>query len=156
MAAPNRRPVSDQLVYVPTVTLTAYEPGDLLYLATGIATLAISQADQTSLAANQALFADNFLGVCHGKKLAATSGTGEIAVSLEGEYEYPCAATTFLFGDFIAAVESAGGVALENQVVAKTATRADAIGMCVKAGTSLTKVRFVLWSRANKPLLQGT
>ena len=152
----NRRPVSDLLCYVPTVASVAYNPGDLLWLDTGIAKKASVQADGGSLAANQATFADNFLGVCHGQKLASDGGTGEIAVEMEGEEEMACASTTWLFGDFVAAVEAASGTALEDQVVAKTSTRADAIGMCVKAGTSLTKVRFILWSRANKPLLQGT
>lgn len=153
---PNRRPVTDGLIYVPTVTLKAYTPGDLLYLATGIATTADQQADQSTEAANQALLADNFLGVCHGKKLSSDAGTGEVAVSIDGEYEYPCDATTFLVGDFVTGQEQSNGTTLENQKVKKTATRADAIGVCIKAGTSLTKVRFHLWSRFNKPLTQGT
>jgi hypothetical protein len=152
----NRRPVSDLLIYVPSVASTAYTQGDLLYLNSGVATLASAQADQSSEAANQALFADNFLGVCHGKKLASNSGTDEIAVSCDGEFEFPCDSTTWAVGEFAAAQEQSNGTQLENQKVKKTSTRADAIGVCVKAGTSITKVRIVLWSRFNKPLTQGT
>lgn len=153
---PNRRPVADGLIYVPTVASKAYAAGDLLYLATGAATTADQQADGGTEAANQATFADNFLGVCCGKKNSTDTGTGEIGLAVDGEYEYPCDSTTFIVGDFVAAQEQSNGTQLENQKVKKTATRADAIGVVVKAGTSLTKVRFYLWSRFNKPLTQGT
>ena len=150
------RPVSDLVIHVPSVASTAYTKGDLLYLNTGVATKASSQADGGTLSGNQATFADNFLGVCMGNKLATDATTREIPVAMEGEFEADCASTTWAVGEFVAAVEASNGTELENQVVAKTSTRADAIGVCVKAGTSITKVRFLLFSRFNKPLTQGT
>ena len=152
---PNRRPVTDGLIYVPTVASTAYTDGDLLYLNSGVATLASSQADQSSESANQALLADNFLGVAAGNKLASDGSTGELAVSIDGEYEYPCDSGNWAVGEFVTGCEQSNGTQLENQKVKKTSTRADAIGVCIKAGTSITKVRFILWSRFNKPLTQG-
>lgn len=156
MALKRRAPVGDLLIYVPTVTATAYSPGDLLYLNSGVATLASAQADGGTEAGNQATFADNFLGVCHGKKLASNTGTDEIAVVMDGEIEADCDSTTWAVGELVAAQEQSNGTQLENQKVKKTSTRADAIGMVSKAATSATKVRFILWSRNNKPILQGS
>ena len=151
-----RQSATDLFFWVPSVASTAYEVGDLLYLNSGTATLASSQADGGTEAANQATFADNFLGVCGSPKLVSDATTADIGVSAEGVFNYPCDSTTWAVGEYVAACENAGGTGLEKQKVKKSATRADAIGECIKAGAALTEVRFVLYSRFNKPLTPGT
>lgn len=126
------RPVHDSPTYVKSVTLTAYEPGDLIYVVSGIAYPASSQADQSSEAANQVLFATNFFGICQSQKLVTDASTDEISVLRLVEYQFTCDSDTYVVGDYIAANESAGGTALEDQVVKKSSTAAHAIAYCTK------------------------
>lgn len=152
MAAPTY--FNDALtIQVPTPTLTAIAVGDLLYNNAGVAARASAQADQLTAAANQKLFARLFLGVAADAKLAAESSTRDIAVRADVVAYFDCAATTWAVGDLVGAVENSGGDGLENQKVAKVADPAAAIGVCLQAGTSVTKVKCHLFSRYAPPAM---
>jgi len=134
----------------PFPTATAVEPGHLLWNNAGVAAKASAQADQLTPAANQALFAKNFLGVAKDKRLAGETSTGETSkriVVTDGVFDMGCASTTWAVGDLIGAVEAGSGTALEDDLVAKVTDPALAIGVCVKEGTSVTTVRGRLTGR---------
>ena len=132
------------LVYVKSVASTAYSPGDLVYgNGSGAILPASSPTDQLSQAANQSLFAKNFLGVCNGKKMSSDATTTALPVVVGEVVQMACASTTWAVGDLVGAVEASSGTALENQVVAKVTDPAAAIGVCTEAVTSGTKVWFL-------------
>lgn len=145
-------PIKEVLVDSRNLAITfpaskAIDPGYLLWNNAGVAAKASDQADQLSQDANQALFAKNFLGVSADKRLSTETTTGTRVVVTDGVFDLPCASTTWAVGDLIGAVESSGGTALEDEVVAKVTDPAKAIGVCTKAGTSVTTVRGRLTSR---------
>lgn len=128
-------------------SVTAIEPGDLLFNNSGVAAKASAQADQLTEAANQALFASLFIGVSADKRLAAETGTGERVIITDGIFDVTCPSTTFAVGDLVGPSEATSGTALENQQVEKVTDPTRAIGYCVKPGTSITTVRCRLISR---------
>src|SRR5262245_62872022 len=91
---------------------TAIAFNDLLYKDPAVAggvKKASQQADQLTAAANQRLFAANFLGVSADQRLAAESGAGDRVVVTDGIFDANCASTTWEFGDLVGPVEDAGG-----------------------------------------------
>ena len=118
---------------------TVIEIGDLVYLDTDDAKPASAQADQSTEAANQILFASKFAGVA--MQRSPSGDTTPIRVATTGVFEFSIAATTFEVGNLIGSKEQANGTQLENQVVAKVATTNKSIGRCVKrSATNATKV----------------
>jgi Uncharacterized conserved protein (DUF2190) len=118
---------------------TVIEIGDLVYLDTDDAKPASAQADQSSEAANQILFASKFAGVA--MQRSPSGDTTPIRVATTGVFEFSIAATTFEVGNLIGSKEQANGTQLENQVVAKVGTTNKSIGRCVKrSATNATKV----------------
>jgi hypothetical protein len=118
---------------------TVIEIGDLVYLDTDDAKPASAQADQSTEAANQILFASKFAGVA--MQRSPSGDTTPIRVATTGVFEFGIAATTFEVGNLIGSKEQANGTQLENQVVAKVATTNKSIGRCVKrSATNATKV----------------
>lgn len=109
---------------------TVIEIGDLLYQDTDDAKPASAQADQESEAANQELFADNFLGVAMQRSRAGD--TEPIRVATTGVFELDCPTGTFELGDLVGADENAAGDALLNQQVAPVAASRYAIGRVAK------------------------
>lgn len=130
---------------------TAVETGDLLWNNAAVAAKASAQADQLTEPANQALFAKNFLGVSGDKRLATETTTGERLVITDGIFDVTCPSTTWAVGELVGPSEAASGTALENQQVEKVTDPALAIGVCIKAGTSLTTVRCRLVSKVLPP-----
>ncbi len=138
----NARPIHDAPIFMPSLTLTLYEPGDLLWSDTGVAKPASSQVDQLSLGANQVEFATNFVGICGTQKLAAKAGTGVVQVNSDLEYQFTCASATFLVGDLLGITE-VGGTAVSDTIVVKVTDPSAAIAVVSEAGASVTKV----WAR---------
>ena len=76
---------------VPTAASTAYNPGDLIWLNSGVAAVASAFTWDTNLATTQPEFRVLFLGVCMDQKLASDTSTSPILVCLRGVFSYPCA-----------------------------------------------------------------
>lgn len=134
-------------ISVPSPASTAIAVGDLLWNNAGVVAKASAQTDQLTAAANQRLFGRLFLGVAAEAKIAGDTSTRNIAVRADAVAAYDCASTTWAVGDLVGAVEASSGTALEDQVVAKVTDPEAAIGICVEAGTSLTRVKVHLVSR---------
>ncbi len=109
---------------------TTIEIGDLVYLDTDDAKPAASQADQSTEAANQELFHDNFSGVA--LQASRSGDTSPIRVATTGVFEFDCPSSTFEVGDLIGVDEAASGTELENQQVDSVAGENLAIGRCAK------------------------
>ena len=99
---------------------TVIEIGDLVYLDTDDAKPASLQADQGTEADNQALFADNFLGVA--MQRSRSGDADPIRVATTGVFEFDCPSSTFELGDLVGVDEASSGTALENQQIASVAT----------------------------------
>ena len=104
---------------------TAIEIGDLVYLDADDAKPASAQADQGTEAANQVLFADNFLGVAMQRSRAGD--TDPIRVATTGVFELACPASTFELGDLVGSDQASSGTALANQQIAAVADAQHAI-----------------------------
>ncbi len=113
---------------------TVIEIGDLLWLDTDDAKPASDQTDQGSEAANQAAFADSFLGVA--MQRSRSGDTAPIRVATTGVFEFDCPSGTSELGDMVGADENAGGDALLNQQVAGVASSGYAIARVAKREAS--------------------
>lgn len=130
-------------IALPVAAADVIEVGDLCYYdaATDSVKRASAQADQATLAANQALFKDNFAGVA--MTGSAAGETDPVTLATEGVFEFECAATAW---DAFALVgpDEDGGVALSNIRVIAAAAQSDAIGRVWKkyaANTTRVLVR---------------
>ncbi len=115
---------------------TVIEIGDLVYLDTDDAKPAALQADQGTETANQALFADNFLGVAMQRSRAGD--TDPVRVATTGVFEFNCPNSTFELGDLMGADEAASGTALENQQLAAVADPQHAIARVTRRAQQAT------------------
>ena len=109
---------------------TVVEIGDVLYQDTDDAKPASAQADQLSLAANQALLADGFLGVAMQRSRAGD--TDPIRVAATGVFEFNCPSATFELGDLIGVNEATSGTELEDQQVIGVAASINAVARVAK------------------------
>ncbi|MGE3406812.1 MAG: capsid cement protein [Pirellulales bacterium] len=126
-------------VMLPVDAGTVIEIGDLVYLATDDARPASAQADQSSEAANQELFHDNFAGVA--MQRSRDGDTGPIRVATTGVFDFACPSGTFEVGALLGVDEAASGTELEDQTVAAVATANLAIGRCARrVATADTRV----------------
>lgn len=138
--------ISEVLAHDRTLTrlfpaATAFDNGDLLWDNAGVMARASAQVDQLTETANQRLFARKFAGVSMDQRLAGEPAAQGRVVVRDGVFDCTCPSTTWAVGDLIGASENSGGTALENQQVEKVTDPSLAIGYCVEAGTSVTKVR---------------
>jgi hypothetical protein len=117
-------------VVIPVDAATVIEIGDFVYLATDDARPAAQQADQSTEAANQELFHDNFAGVAMQRSPAGDSTP--IRVATTGVFEFDCLSATFEVGALLGVDEDSGGTFLTNQLVAGVATPNLAVGRCAK------------------------
>jgi hypothetical protein len=126
-------------IMMPTSAGFEVEIGDLVYLDSGVAKSASSQADQGTLAANQEEFHDQFLGVA--MQASPSASTDPIRVATTGVFEFDCASATFEMGDLLGANEEGTGTALEDQDLIGVATPNLSVGRCTKrvnpAGTKV-------------------
>lgn len=117
-------------IMMPVANGLSVEIGDLVYLDTNVVKPANSQADQGTLAANQELFHDNFLGVA--MQHSPADSDAPIRVATTGVFEFECLSATFEIGDLIGSAEDTLGTMLENQLVEQVASENLALGRCVK------------------------
>lgn len=125
-------------VYAKPNPSVVVEVGDLLYLVSGQVQPASSLGDLGTKAANQEAFHDSFVGVA--MQGSPQDGQDNVRVATSGVFEFACSATTFVLGDLLGVDENAAGDELTSQAVAKVAACNLAVGRCVKAATSATKV----------------
>ena len=125
---------------------TVIEIGDLVYLNSDDALPASSQADQGSEAANQRLFASNFLGVA--QQRSRDGDEAPIRIATAGVFEFDCAAAMFEVGNLIGVDEASGGTALEDQTVVAVTLDDLAIGKVHKTeSANATRVKIEIQSR---------
>lgn len=126
-------------VILPVDAGSTVEIGDLVYLEVDDARGAASLPDQGTLAANQELLHDKFVGVA---MQASPSGSTEpVRVATSGVFELECNAAMFEVGDLFGAEEEGTGTELESQAVVAVAATNLAVGRCVKrAATATSKV----------------
>ena len=117
-------------VMLPVDSATVIEIGDMVYLDTDDAKPASAQADQSTEAANQALFHNKFAGVAMQRSRAGD--TDPIRVATTGVFEFATAAATYEVGALVGADEAGSGTALEDQQVAGVAGAQYAVGRCAK------------------------
>ena len=109
---------------------TDIEIGDLIYQEVDDARPATLQADQGTLAANQELFHDNFVGVA--MQSSPVGSAKPIRVATTGVFEFECQPVAHEVGDLLGIAEEGTGSQLEDQSVIGVATPNLAIGRCVK------------------------
>ena len=117
-------------VLLPVDSSTVIEIGDLVYLDTDDAKPASSLGDAGSLAGNQEVLHDNFVGVA--MQASADGDTAAIRIATSGVFELACSSATFEVGDLVGGDENTGGTALENQQAIAVAAANLAIGRCAK------------------------
>jgi len=138
-SSPNFTRLKKMLTYetYPTPASTQINPGDLVLLNT--ATLAIMSAAtwDTNIGTTQADVAPVFMGIALDQKLVGDPTTREIAVAIEGIAEFPCTAlgAAHHVGEYVAA-DADGVHNLYDQIVALTATLANAIGKLEREAAS--------------------
>lgn len=146
MAAPTYLYGETNPVDATVATAKAVAKGDLCGMAADTLIRAEDQAWDTDEATTRTNFTALFLGVSGQKKDAGVDtvyGNGfanQIRVATAGVWEFDCASATWAVGDRVG-VAKATGNALESQKVVKVTALAEAIGRCVRSGTSLTRVR---------------
>lgn len=140
------------LPFAGSILINSY---DLCALSSGNVVPVSSLADGGTLAINQAAGAAAFLGAAMDSRAAAdTAVVTDFPVGSVFIGEYDCASTTWSVGNLIGLVEDvATGTYLEKKIVAKVTDPNAAIGVCVLAGTSVTRVKGVF--RANAVLGNG-
>lgn len=130
--------------------------GDIVGIDTsGYIYPAADETWDTNIGTTQTNFHPKFAGIVTQKKRSTdTKPYGNSAavarVATSGVFEADCASATFKVGDYIGPAKASGN-ALESQKVVGVATVALAIGVCVEAGASITRVKFRLLS-AKTPL----
>jgi len=117
-------------IVLPVDSATVIEIGDLVYLDTDDAKPAAAQADQTTEAANQALFHNKFAGVTMQRSRAGD--TDPIRVATTGVFEFVAPSATREVGALLGVDEQTSGTALENQKIDVVAGAHLAIGRCAK------------------------
>jgi hypothetical protein len=117
-----------------------------LAVSAGAVTAAGSQTDNSNLLTNQREFAKKFAGLAGAARLAGDPADTDFQVLRAAMVDFDCASTTWAVGDLIAPAAATGTV-LANNKMAKVTDPSAAIGYCVKAGTSLTRVRGFYFSR---------
>ncbi len=140
---------SPDLVSVPTPASTMINPGDLIWLNSGVAAVASAFAWDTNLATTQPEFRVKFLGVAVDQKLASDASTQSILVMTRGVFSYPCAALSGAkdIGTPFGPAKDPAGSNLLDQVVAPVATFNLGIGtLAEEAANGATTVKLNIQS----------
>jgi len=126
-------------IKLPVLSATVIDVGYMCYYdaATDDVKPLGAQADQTSLALNQALWKDNFAGVA--MTGSAAGETDDVTLATEGVFEFECAATAWDAFALVGPDEVAGipGTASAFTVIA-AAAQTDAIGRVWRKYTATT------------------
>lgn len=145
-----KKPVAEQVQEFVADASLAIDIGDLMYHTGDDAKPASSQADQSSEALNQELFAANFAGVANSARLSTQTTAGVVRIQTDGLYEFTCTSSMFEIGDLVGADEAASGTALEDQSVKSVNDSNLAIGVVVQRyAAATTKVWCRLMSRVS-------
>jgi hypothetical protein len=133
-------------VRVAVASATVIEIGDLVYLSSGAALPATSQADAGTKAQNQEAFHDAFLGVAMSR--SRNGDASPITIATSGVFEFDLASATLAIGSLVGAAGTgeAGAVGVANQTVESVATANLAIGRTQEAIASKTKVKLEIVS----------
>ena len=113
------------------------EIGDLVFRDNDNVRPAGSQANQTTKALNQSIFASNFLGVA--MQSSPVGEASSIRIATTGTFEFDCNPSTFILGNIVGVDELPGRVGLENQKVDTVTAIAGAIGRVAKREPAQTK-----------------
>jgi hypothetical protein len=127
-----------------------YNPGDLIWLNSGVAAVASSYTWSSNLAGTQPGFRILFLGVCMDQKLATDTSTNSILVCLRGFFAFPCVALggALHIGSWVGPAKDAGGNFLTPQILANVATYNLSIGTLAEeaiTGQTLLEVYLQSW-----------
>ncbi len=117
-------------VTLPVNTGYTIDIGELVYLDVNSAKPVSSLSDQGTLAANQEMMHDKFLGVA--MQATDAGGAAAIRIATSGVFEFQCLSETFEVGDLIGGREEASGTELETEIVTGVATENLSIGRCAK------------------------
>ncbi len=122
---------------------TVIEIGDLLYLDTDDAKPAADFPWAGSLAATQAAFQSQFLGVA--TQRSGVGQTEDIRVATSGVFDFPVTRASLNEGAKLAVAKAAGDSLLSQQVVEATSS-AGTIGTAVRGGIDQTIARLRIQS----------
>jgi hypothetical protein len=125
----------------------AISRGDFLYWDGTYGQPANARSDTGTLAGNQSDFAPLFLGIAQDQRLVTETTTGHRTVVTRGVFDLTCSSTTWAVGDLVGIDRDSTNSVNYNQQVAKVTDGTKAIGVCIKAGASLTTVRVQLTSK---------
>ncbi len=135
-------------------TAQAVSVGDLVALSSNTLVRAADTTWDTDLATTQTDFvALPFLGVAMQTKTANVArvfGNGvdnQVVVATAGVFEFDCASATFHQGDLVGPAKDTGNNILSQKVVGVSALT-KAIGVVTEDGTSVTRVKVRLLSKA--------
>lgn len=126
-----------QMTRYPVNAATVIEVGDLLYMEVDDVRPASDLTYGATLAATQAQFAKQFVGVA--MEASQSGEDNDITVAKAGIFEFPCAAATFEIGDLVGPDDNAGPTALlDQQVIAMGESGIGSIGRVAKRYASNT------------------
>lgn len=142
-------------VHVTVPASLAITLGDLIYAtgSSGVHRPLSSLADQLTPGGNYATVAPLVVGIAADSRTTGeTAARSDFPVDTACEVEMDCSSATFEPGDFVGPVEAGSGTALESQKVAKTTSRAFAIGKVTKRyASATTRVQFQLFGSVQNP-----
>ncbi len=137
---------------------TVIEIGDLLYQDTDDAKPASSQADRSTEATNQTLFAANFLGVA--MQRSRKGDTDMVRVATAGVFEYDCAGSACELGDLVgpdeAITEECEDGLCNQQIAPVTEPRLAIARIAKRAGAGVTSVLIDIRSTVMAGGINGT
>ena len=119
-----------QLVRFPVSAATVIEPGDLLFLSSGLVAPAADFTWTTDLATTQAAFAAAFVGVAYTGSADGETEAVSVDISPLAVYESDANAATFNVGDLLAPAETLS--ALANQTLDQVASASLAIARAME------------------------
>lgn len=129
----------------PSPASTMINPGDALWLNSGVLAVASTLAWDSTLAQTQIDFRAKFVGVAIDQKIATDPGTQDVTFDTVGEFFVPCAALSGAhhIGEFVAPDKDTGNNLLDQQWVI-VADAAHGVGVLVEEaanGQTFMKVR---------------
>lgn len=125
-----------QLIRFPVAEDAVIEPGDLLYLDSGLVRSAGDFPWTTDLATTRAAFAAAFAGIAHTGSAEGETEPISAAISPMVVYEVDVASATFDVGDLLAPAETVA--ALSSRTLEQVGSPAHAIGRTVESVTALS------------------
>lgn len=123
-----------QLVRFPVAAETVIEPGDLLYVSSGVVAPAADFTWTTDLATTQAAFAAAFAGVAYSGSADGETEPVSVDISPLAVYESALSPAALDVGDLLAPAETVS--ALANQTLDAVSSAAQAIARAMETATA--------------------